>query len=246
MIVQEAIPITHVVTKIGAILVGVQEAGEPSPGQRGFLAGRIPAIASQRHSEDPMSLDRGDALPSGIAIQVRGHRDVEIAEQNDLRIPDQNLLDRHRAAGAGDGGNVGAAGELDVEIVIGARAAHAQGVRVARKIERARPLPWLQARGRRLDLGQALLLALDELARSRVLARDLSHHRHVGIGIALGAGANAEHLEADAIESLDRIAADGRLKDDVGFQGEDRFDVRREPRAVGDVGGDAEHLGKYA
>ena len=90
---------------------------------------------------------------------------------------------------------------------------------MARKIERARPLPWLQARGRRLDLGQALLLALDELARSRVLARDLSHHRHVGIGIALGAGANAEHLEADAIESLDRIAADGRpLKDASGFR----------------------------
>ena len=29
VIVKEAIPITHVVTEIGAILVGVQEAGEP-------------------------------------------------------------------------------------------------------------------------------------------------------------------------------------------------------------------------
>ena len=189
-----------------------------------------------------MSLDRRDALPSGIAIQVRGHRAVEIAEQNDLRIPDEDLLDRHRAAGAGDGGNVVPAGELDVEIVIGAWAAHAQRVRVAREIEHARPPLRLQDRGRGFDLGQALLLALDELGRTRVLARDLAHHRHVGVGIALGAGANAEHPEADAVEGLDRIAADGRpLKDDVGFQGQDRFDVRRKSRAMGDVGRDAEH-----
>ena len=114
-----------------------------------------------------MSLDRRDALPSGIAIQVRGHRAVEIAEQNDLRISDEDLLDRHPRGRAEMAATSAPPGELDVEIVIGAGAQLAQGVSQWRaQIEHTRPPLRRQDRGRGFDLGQALLLALAELGRT--------------------------------------------------------------------------------
>ena len=77
------------------------------------------------------------------------------------------------------------------------------------------------------------------------LPATLPDHRHVRVRIALGAGANAENLEADAVEDIDRIPADsGPLKDDIGLQGQDGFDIRRKSRAMGHVRRDIEHPGK--
>ena len=111
--------------------LGLQQAGEPQPGQRGFLARRIPAIAAERHAIDAAVLHGLDALPARILVEIGRHGGIEISEQDDLRIPDEDLLDGDGATGGCVARRVLPAGELDVEIIVRAWAAHTQKIRIA-------------------------------------------------------------------------------------------------------------------
>ena len=233
MIVEKSEPVAHLVTQIYVQPLGVEEPRQPEPRQARFLAGGVPSIPSQRHPIHATVPDGIDALPARIVIEIGGQGGVEIAEQDHLRVPGQDLLDRHRADRWIVAGRIPAASQSNIEIIEGALPADAQQIYGAVEIEHARLLRHWNASQSCFEIASCLELSIEQSFGAAFLAGDQPHDPDIRCEIVPCSCPHPQHGEAGTIQYTDHVAARVRpLKHQIRSQREDCFHIRRKVRRI--------------
>ncbi len=218
----------------------MQEVGEPHPGQRAFLARRIPAIATERHLVDLFLLRGFGQRQDRIVVDpVDTELGFEAVEQDDVRVPFGDLLGADRRAVALDRvRGVHPADQLNLPGAVIALVAGGGQV-----LERAAEIEHLWALVGRDGLGLLRHLLGDRVApavdrgRSLGLAHRGCDHFLVVAGLLFGAVGNKRDVQPRIADRVDEVGAVvGPLDDQFRIGRRQFLDIRDEVRR-GDVGG---------
>ena len=170
------------------------------------------------------------AAPRRRAVDVLGHRAVEVAEQDDVGVPRDHLLDvdaHHAGCGhpAGTCCRVGAADQPDAEVVVGALGRDLQPFGEAVEVED----PGRRSGGRGVlgpHRSQRRGHHGANLPPPLLLAEHGGEERDPGVEVLLASVAQPDHGEPGVLQRReDTGALVGPLGDDVRPQGDQALDV---------------------